>query len=42
MYGLMLKVGTIEVASGPSMASVDDFHITFKGKGGHAAMPHLM
>lgn len=36
-----VKAGTIEVTSGPSMASVDDFHITFKGKGGHAAMPHL-
>ena len=37
----MLQVGKIEVASGPSMASVDDFSITFKGMGGHAAMPHL-
>lgn len=36
-----VKVGTIEVSPGPSMASVDDFHITFKGKGGHAAMPDL-
>ncbi|MCT8976586.1 M20 family metallopeptidase [Clostridium sp. CX1] len=36
-----LHVGKIEVSSGPSMASVDDFYITFKGKGGHAAMPHL-
>jgi amidohydrolase len=36
-----VKVGTIEVAPGPSMASVDDFFITFTGKGGHAAMPHL-
>ncbi|OFI01354.1 N-acetyldiaminopimelate deacetylase [Clostridium acetireducens DSM 10703] len=36
-----VKVGTIEVSSGASMASVDDFYITFKGKGGHAAMPHL-
>lgn len=36
-----VRVGTIEVSSGPSMASVDDFHIIFKGKGGHAAMPHL-
>jgi len=36
-----VKVGTIEVAGGPSMASVDDFKINFKGKGGHAAMPHL-
>lgn len=36
-----LEVGKIEVISGPSMASVDDFFITFHGKGGHAAMPHL-
>ena len=37
----MVPVGKIEVAGGPSMASVDDFHVTFKGVGGHAAMPHL-
>ncbi|MBZ9688626.1 M20 family metallopeptidase [Clostridium estertheticum] len=36
-----VKVGTIEVASGASMASVDNFHMRFIGKGGHAAMPHL-
>lgn len=36
-----VKVGTIEVAVGPSMASVDDLHITFIGEGGHAAMPYL-
>jgi hippurate hydrolase len=36
-----LEVGKLEVTSGPSMASVDDFFITFNGKGGHAAMPHL-
>jgi amidohydrolase len=36
-----VKVGTIEVSGGSSMASIDDFYITFKGKGGHAAMPHL-
>lgn len=36
-----VKVGTIEVSSGASMASVDDFNITFKGIGGHAATPHL-
>jgi len=35
-----VKVGTIEAAPGPSMGSVDEFKITFKGKGGHAAMPH--
>ena len=36
-----VKVGTIEVASGPSMASVDNFYARFIGKGGHAATPHL-
>ena len=36
-----VPVGTIEVASGASMASVDNFHMCFTGKGGHAAMPHL-
>ncbi len=36
-----VKVGTIEAAAGPSMASDDDFTFTFLGKGGHGAMPHL-
>jgi hippurate hydrolase len=36
-----LSVGTVEAASGPSMASVDDFKVVFKGMGGHAAMPYL-
>jgi amidohydrolase len=36
-----LPVGSIQVSPGASMASIDDFKITFKGKGGHAAMPHL-
>lgn len=36
-----VKVGTIEVCSGASMASIDDFYVTFKGRGGHAAMPNL-
>lgn len=36
-----VNLGTIEVSPGPSMASVDDFHITFRGIGGHAAMPDL-
>lgn len=35
------ELGTVEAAEGPSMGSVDDFYITFRGKGGHAAMPHL-
>ena len=36
-----VEVGTIKVASGASMASVDDFKVKFIGKGGHAASPHL-
>ncbi|MBC2579660.1 M20 family metallopeptidase [Clostridium sp. DJ247] len=36
-----VEVGKIQVTAGPSMASVDDFAINFKGKGGHAAMPYL-
>ena len=36
-----VKVGNIEVASDASMASVDNFNVSFTGKGGHAAMPHL-
>jgi N-acetylcysteine deacetylase len=34
-----LPVGTIGVKEGFLMASVDDFAITIKGKGGHAAIP---
>lgn len=33
-------VGKIGTRSGPLLASVDEFHIEVKGKGGHAAMPH--
>lgn len=36
-----VPVGKIEVAAGASMGSVDDFNVTFKGVGGHAAMPHI-
>lgn len=36
-----LEVGKIEAPAGPSMASIDDFSINFKGVGGHAAIPHL-
>ncbi len=36
-----VNVGTIEVSTGASMASVDDFYIDFQGIGGHAAMPHI-
>ncbi|BBI36323.1 amidohydrolase [Cohnella abietis] len=35
-----VEVGKIGVVSGPMLASPDTFHITIKGKGGHAAEPH--
>ncbi|MDQ0191604.1 amidohydrolase [Alicyclobacillus cycloheptanicus] len=35
-----LEVGKIAIRSGPFMASPDEFHITIRGKGGHAAQPH--
>ena len=34
-----LPCGVLGVRSGPSMSSVNDFQITIKGKGGHAALP---
>lgn len=34
-----LKVGQVGIKSGKFMASTDEIYITFKGKGGHAAMP---
>lgn len=34
-----LKVGQVGYCSGVAMSSCDDFIITIKGKGGHAAMP---
>ncbi|KQL41096.1 hypothetical protein AN960_05850 [Bacillus sp. FJAT-25509] len=34
-----LPVGTVGIKEGFLMASVDDFEITIKGKGGHAALP---
>jgi len=34
-----LPTGTVAVMPGPVMASVDDFDISIKGKGGHAAAP---
>lgn len=35
-----MEVGTIATRGGPLMASTDEFVITVKGKGGHAAWPH--
>ncbi|MDT8718097.1 amidohydrolase [Clostridium sp. 19966] len=36
-----LKVGSVEISTEATMASVDDFIIKFKGKGGHAASPDV-
>ena len=33
--------GHIGIRAGPQMAAVDDFAVTFRGNGCHAAMPHL-
>ena len=35
-----LPVGSFAVSPGPVMASSNEFKITIRGKGGHAAMPH--
>lgn len=35
-----LDVGEFAIRSGPIMAATDEFTITIKGKGGHAAMPY--
>lgn len=37
-----MKRGTIGLRPGPIMAASDRFDITITGKGGHAAMPHLV
>src|SRR5690606_26575167 len=36
-----LDVGTFAVHAGPVMASSNSFDIVVRGKGAHAAMPHL-
>ena len=36
-----IPAGKIGIIDGPVMAATDTFTITVKGKGGHAAMPHL-
>ncbi|MDP7141833.1 MAG: M20 aminoacylase family protein [Alphaproteobacteria bacterium] len=36
-----LKKGEIATRTGPLLAGVDEFEIYIKGKGGHAAMPHV-
>jgi len=37
-----LPAGKIAVRSGPVMAATDEVQITVRGKGGHAAFPHLV
>jgi hippurate hydrolase len=36
-----LETGKLSFKSGKAMASADEIYITVKGKGGHAATPHL-
>ena len=36
-----LPLGHFGISTGPIMAAVDEFDIIVKGKGGHAALPHL-
>ncbi|MES2126125.1 MAG: M20 aminoacylase family protein [Pseudomonadota bacterium] len=36
-----LAVGSFGVVSGPMMASSNEFRVTIKGKGAHAAQPHM-
>jgi amidohydrolase len=36
-----LEIGKFSFRAGPSMASADEIYITVRGKGGHAASPHL-
>jgi amidohydrolase len=37
----LMAPGQIAVRAGPMMAATDEIVITLRGKGGHAAMPHL-
>ncbi len=45
IYGLhnwpTMPVGTFAMRDGPAMAASDEFKITIKGRGCHAAMPHV-
>ena len=36
-----LDLGTVGITPGPFMAAVDEFTVTVRGKGSHAAMPHF-
>jgi len=46
VYGLHnwpgIEAGTIAMRPGPIMAAADRFDLVVQGKGGHAAMPHLV
>lgn len=37
----LMEVGKVGIKSGVFMASADEIYITVRGKGGHAAFPHL-
>ncbi|WP_370680844.1 M20 aminoacylase family protein [Comamonas sp. GB3 AK4-5] len=37
-----MQAGTMAVGPGPAMASSNEFKIVVRGKGGHAAMPHMV
>ena len=37
-----LAIGKVGFRSGPFMAAADELYITVKGKGGHAASPHML
>ncbi|SHE66832.1 hippurate hydrolase [Lampropedia hyalina DSM 16112] len=37
-----MAAGTMAAGAGPVMASTNEFRITVQGKGGHAAMPHMV
>jgi hippurate hydrolase len=36
-----IPVGYVGSKAGPLMASTDDFHVTVRGRGGHASTPHF-
>ena len=36
-----IPAGTVALSPGPVLASNNEFRVTVRGKGGHAAMPHL-
>jgi len=45
VYGLHgwpeIRAGEIQTRNGPLLAATDDYRVTVKGRGGHAAAPHL-